>query len=426
MGGHLAIWNLGGSLQRPIYQTDGGVQAVTVDGDSVYAGGRFVNDCVGNTGSGSPFRCDQNLTRHKLLEVSLTSGEVTDWAPVLNSTPGVFTESVDPQSGDLWVGGDFTTIDNQAQQHLGVFAGVPPQTPPSAPSTPSAEPGDSTVSLTWQPPSDNGGSAIQSYQIYRATAGPLALLATAATPTFTDSTVTNGVTYRYAVSAVNATGESPLSAESTVTPTSANVVARWHLDEQPGATVMADSSGFGHDGLISGDVQLGVPGADASTGTGYDFTGSNSMVRVPDDPALNPGTRPLTTSAYLKVPADLPPGDYNVLQKGTATAVGGAYKLEVSAASPGPRFGYPDCAFNSPGANDRVYGPQRINDGLWHKVECHLTATEVYVTVDGVSGPPATRHVGTTSNAIDVTLGGKPNDSHYFAGCADEVSIAIG
>jgi len=120
-GGHLVIWNVDGSLQRPIYQTDGDVQAVAVYGDSVYAGGHFDNYCVGNTGSGAPFICDTALTRRKLFEVSLTTGDLTSWAPKLNSPLGVFTESTDPVSGDLYVGGDFTTINSQRQAHLGAF-----------------------------------------------------------------------------------------------------------------------------------------------------------------------------------------------------------------------------------------------------------------------------------------------------------------
>jgi len=120
-GGHLVIWNEDGSLQRPIYQTDGDVQAVAVYGNSVYAGGHFDNYCVGNTGSGAPFICDNPLTRKKLLEVSLTSGDLASWAPKLNSNLGVFTESTDPLSGDLYVGGDFTTINSLQQKHLGVF-----------------------------------------------------------------------------------------------------------------------------------------------------------------------------------------------------------------------------------------------------------------------------------------------------------------
>ena len=60
-GGHLVVWNSDGTLQRPIYQVDGDVQAVAVDGDSLFGGGHFTNYCVGNTGAGAPFQCDQDL-----------------------------------------------------------------------------------------------------------------------------------------------------------------------------------------------------------------------------------------------------------------------------------------------------------------------------------------------------------------------------
>ena len=120
-GGHLVIWNTDGSLQRPVYQTDGDVQAIAVAGGTVYGGGHFNNYCVGNTGAGAPFVCETSLTRHKLFAVSLTTGNVTSWAPRLNSNLGVFTEATDPASGDLWVGGDFTTVNGVSRPHLSVF-----------------------------------------------------------------------------------------------------------------------------------------------------------------------------------------------------------------------------------------------------------------------------------------------------------------
>jgi hypothetical protein len=123
-GGQLVIWNLDGSLQQPVYQTDGGVQAVAVSGDSLYAGGHFDNYCVGNTGSGKPYLCDRNLARKKLFEVTLSTGALTSWAPVLNSAHGVFTEALDPATGSLYIGGDFTTINTVRQARLGVFAAV--------------------------------------------------------------------------------------------------------------------------------------------------------------------------------------------------------------------------------------------------------------------------------------------------------------
>jgi hypothetical protein len=120
-GGHLGIWNLNGSLQRPIYQTDGGVQSITVDGDSLYAGGHFTNYCVGNTGSGSPYVCDKPLSRRKAFEISLSTGSLTSWSPTLNSAHGVFGSDVDPATHDLWAGGDFTKVNGTSVARLAVF-----------------------------------------------------------------------------------------------------------------------------------------------------------------------------------------------------------------------------------------------------------------------------------------------------------------
>jgi hypothetical protein len=121
-GGHMAIWNLDGSPQRPVYQTDGGVQALAVDGDALYLGGHFGNYCIGGTGSGSPYICTNPLPRRKLFEVSLGTGALTSWAPSLNSPRGVFAMAVDPRTGDLWTGGDFTKVGTQSVTKLAVFS----------------------------------------------------------------------------------------------------------------------------------------------------------------------------------------------------------------------------------------------------------------------------------------------------------------
>jgi hypothetical protein len=121
-GGHLLLLHQDGTLMRPVYQLDGDVQAVAVDGDSVFGGGHFTNYCVGNTGSGRPFVCDQNLQRRKLLEVSISTGQVTSWAPKLDSAMGVEAATIDPRTHDLWVGGDFTHVSGQAVAHLAKFA----------------------------------------------------------------------------------------------------------------------------------------------------------------------------------------------------------------------------------------------------------------------------------------------------------------
>ncbi len=92
---------------------------------------------------------------------------------------------------------------------------------PSAPLNLKAEAGDGYVTLTWNAPSSNGGSAITSYKIYRGTSsGGESYLTSVSgsTLTYTDSSVTNGVTYYYYVTAVNAKGESDKSNEVSATP----------------------------------------------------------------------------------------------------------------------------------------------------------------------------------------------------------------
>jgi hypothetical protein len=223
-GGHLLLLNLDGSAKWPTFQTDGGVQAVAVSGDSVYAGGHFGSYCVGNTGGGSPFVCTTPLKRSKLMEVSLSAGTVTSWAPELNSAHGVLAADVDA-SGALWAGGDFTQVDGDGSQaHLAVFPASgttppPTQTAPSAPTGLTATSGDASVALTWQPPSSNGGSAITGYNVYRAPgSGSMAKLTTVSSTSYTDKAVTNGTTYSYAVKAVNAVGEGPASSSVTAIP----------------------------------------------------------------------------------------------------------------------------------------------------------------------------------------------------------------
>jgi hypothetical protein len=84
---------------------------------------------------------------------------------------------------------------------------------PSQPQNPYATAGDRYVNLNWNKPSDDGGSAITSYMIYRGTTyGRETLLAKVGNVlTYTDKDVTNGRTYYYKVRAVNSAGEGAMS-----------------------------------------------------------------------------------------------------------------------------------------------------------------------------------------------------------------------
>jgi fibronectin type 3 domain-containing protein len=75
------------------------------------------------------------------------------------------------------------------------------------------------VQLSWTAPSSSGSSAISHYRIYRGTAsGSEVLLTTVGTVlSYKDQNTVSRTRYYYQVSAVNAAGESPRSAEVSAT-----------------------------------------------------------------------------------------------------------------------------------------------------------------------------------------------------------------
>ncbi|GAA3990145.1 hypothetical protein GCM10022210_49560 [Mucilaginibacter dorajii] len=74
-------------------------------------------------------------------------------------------------------------------------------------------PGDAQATLSW-----NSAVGASSYKIKRATAksGPFANIATVGATTFTDTQLTNGLTYYYTVTGINTIGEGPESAPDSV------------------------------------------------------------------------------------------------------------------------------------------------------------------------------------------------------------------
>ena len=93
-----------------------------------------------------------------------------------------------------------------------------PTAPPVAPAAPlnlTATGGNQQVSLAW-----TASTAATSYNVKRAATngGPYTTVASPAGTTYTDTTVTNGTTYYYVVTAVSASGESANSNQASATP----------------------------------------------------------------------------------------------------------------------------------------------------------------------------------------------------------------
>lgn len=131
--------------------------------------------------------------------------------------------SMSPDSAVLAVGGPIDSSQIGAAWSFELAAVTP--TEPGAPTLTAASPGNANVALLWSPPASNGGSVITNYKVYRGTtSGGETLLTTVGNVGgYIDETVTNGTTYYYKVSAVNAVGEGPLSNELSATPTAPEV-----------------------------------------------------------------------------------------------------------------------------------------------------------------------------------------------------------
>lgn len=96
-----------------------------------------------------------------------------------------------------------------------------PVNAPAAPAGLTATAGNAQVSLSWS--ASNGAN---SYNVYRGTTngGPYSPVATGVTATnYMNTSLTNGVTYYYVVTAVNAVGESGNSNQASATPTGPTV-----------------------------------------------------------------------------------------------------------------------------------------------------------------------------------------------------------
>jgi fibronectin type 3 domain-containing protein len=95
---------------------------------------------------------------------------------------------------------------------------IAPVTPPAAPTGLQATAGNAQVSLTW-----TGSAGATGYHVKRSTTsgGPYAQVAAPATTSDVDTGLTNGTTYYYAVSALNAAGESANSSQASGTPVNA-------------------------------------------------------------------------------------------------------------------------------------------------------------------------------------------------------------
>jgi hypothetical protein len=101
-------WSVPGGFPDP---GAGDVQAITVLGTKVYAGGHFAQ--MGG------------LVRKRLVEVNAATGKIGPWAPAVKGGDlGVWALETDPARGRLYAGGDFTQIGGSERLRFAQFSGL--------------------------------------------------------------------------------------------------------------------------------------------------------------------------------------------------------------------------------------------------------------------------------------------------------------
>ena len=147
---------------------------------------------------------------------------------------------------------------------------VAPVTAPATPTGLQATGGNAQVSLSW-----NASTGAASYNVKRSTTngGPYSTAVASPTATnYTDTSVTNGTTYYYVVSAVNTAGQSGNSAQASATP--ANPTANVTITINPAQTKPISPYIYGlnfYSGVTGAPPQLTFDRAGGNRWTAYNW-----------------------------------------------------------------------------------------------------------------------------------------------------------
>jgi hypothetical protein len=120
-GGRVSSYTHGGTLNWSA-TFDGDAQAVTVLGDTVYAGGHFDRACS-TARTGAQGTCvDGADSRVKLAALSAADGHLLDWTADANGVEGVLSLAANPRLKTIAMGGAFTSVEGRQQKRFAQFS----------------------------------------------------------------------------------------------------------------------------------------------------------------------------------------------------------------------------------------------------------------------------------------------------------------
>lgn len=159
----------------------------------------------------SDFKFDYS---NRLIRIPVNAGQITF---IYGTTPVSYTFPTDGvytiQFSDDW--NQIIAVNGQQVNII----------PPLPPTNLEAVAGNAKVTLTWSPPTSDGGAPITEYRLYRGTAQgqEIPFVDLSDTVMYTDASVINDQTYYYYLTAINEVGESAPSNEVSSTPTVSTV-----------------------------------------------------------------------------------------------------------------------------------------------------------------------------------------------------------
>ena len=225
----------------------------------------------------------------------------------------------------------------------------PTCTPPPAPTNLVATPNNGTVALTW-----TASAGAVSYRVLRSTTSGsgYGLVGTSATASYTDSTVVNGTTYYYVVTASNGTCNSATSAEKSATPACTPPSVPTGLVATPGdgqiVLAWTPSTGGAISYLVQRSRTPGGPYTDSSatvTSTGFtdvNLTDGTTYYYVvtangscPSAASAEVSAKPLCTPPAAPTGLLATPGDDQVTLSWTAPTTGTVVSYTVTRTTAG-------------------------------------------------------------------------------------------
>jgi len=414
----------------------GATQAVEVVGNFLYKGSH-AHDC---SQSGGFPQVSSGDSRHLLAE-RLTDGSLAPWYPNTNANGELGPRVMATDGQRLFVGGDYTFVNNQAQQGFVRFEASPDLTKPTKPAAPTASsvsPG--TVTVKWRAVTDIDDENLV-YKLYR-DGGSTPIFTSAPVRStfwilpglsFNDTGLAPGSTHTYQVQAVESSPPGNASFKSnatsvTVAATDADYPTTikadrptlyWRLGETSG-TVAADASGSSHPGGYQNAPALGQPGAivgDSNTAVRLD--GVNDLVST-----MSSFSNPQSLSVELWFKTTTTSGGKLIGFGNSQLGTSGTYDRHVYMTTAGKLvFGV------WVGHAETITSPSSYNNGSYHHLVATLGGGGMALYVDGAlvgTNPTASAqpYNGYWRVGGD-NLNGWPSQppSTFFAGTVDEAAV---